>query len=317
MKKLALILVPCIIGSLVLTAGGIVLGIGIGQAVRSNDSHLIEKVYTLEENFENMTFDLDTSDLEFKAGEGSEKKVVIKHRKNSTHEVTVKDNSLNIKETDISKWYEHIFTFNNRQKVTVYLPSQAFDKINIKNSTGDIIIPNLYSFNTMDVKVSTGSFYSRAWAKESISVESSTGDQYLAGINTKSLNLKASTGKIVLEDNNVEGNVTLTTTTGDKYIKNLIATNLTISGDTSSSNIVNSLISEHIELEASTGDVKIVDSDANTLNIKTSTGDVTGVLLTGKTFQVTTSTGKVSVPATTGGLCQIKTSTGDVYMQVK
>lgn len=317
MKKLALILVPCIIGSLVLTAGGIVLGIGIGQAYNHADVRLIEETFKLEEEFENFNINLDTSDLEFKVGETDEKKVVVRHVKNVSHEVSVKDNSLIIKETDVSKWYEHIFNFKNNQKVTIYLPSQAFDKINIDTDTGDVVIPNLYSFNTMDVKLDTGNFYSRAWVNESIKVESSTGDQYLAGINTKEVNLKASTGHINLKDMNVENTVTLKASTGEMSIFNLNAKNLDMDTDTGDKAIINSLVSEHIEIKASTGDVFINDSDADTLNIQTSTGDVRGVLLTGKTFQATSSTGRVNVPATTGGLCSIKTSTGDIYMQVK
>ena len=315
MKKLALILVPCIIGSLVLTAGGVILGIGIGAAVRNGDGHLEEKTFVLEDNFENFAIDLDTSKLEFKVGE--EKKVVVKEAKNINHEVSVGDNSLKIKETDNRKWYEHMFTFNLKQSITVYLTATDFDEINIKTDTGEIVIPENFSFNKMDIKLSTGDLYSKASVSGATTIESSTGDLNLMGMHTNSLKMKASTGHMVLKDVEVAESINLEASTGDMYLENVHAKNIETKTSTGKVKYVNSVFTENLKSVASTGDITFTDSDAATIDVDTDTGDVKGTLLTGKTFQVSTHTGKINVPATSGGLCKISTDTGDIIIQVR
>lgn len=76
------------------------------------------------------------------------------------------------------------------------------------------------------------------------------------------------------------------------------------------------IASSHLRVDCTTGDIKLVDCDADTLELECSTGSISGNILTQKTFEATSSTGRISVPNTSGPLCKVHTSTGDIDLTV-
>jgi DUF4097 and DUF4098 domain-containing protein YvlB len=311
----SIILVPIIVGSILLTVGGAFLAIGI---VSNTTQKKVENTYELKEDFNKIDIDLDTSDLEFKVTTDGTKKVVCNETNKQTHSVEVVNNELTIKQHEKRQWFERIFSWGFKMKVTVYMPSMAFEKLEIKSSTGDIIVPEDYSFDNSNINVSTGNIKFSADVVEYANFESSTGNMNLSEMSPKALKAKASTGNITLNKVEAEETVNVEASTGDIHFIEVTSKDLDVKTSTGGITFTSSVIANHINAKASTGNVRFEDSDANTLSIKTSTGDVKGTLLTSKIFSVRTDTGKIKVPTSTvGGLCEITTNTGDIEISIK
>ena len=307
-------LAAIIVGSIVLTIGSAIL-VGCLVANNTKNSNIITKEYEVEQ-FHNIEIDLDEADLEFVATTDGTRKVVCEERKKQYHEVKVEGDTLHIEGFNYTKWYEHIFSIGKSMKVTVYAPAQLFNEANIDSSTGNITIPNDFTFSKLNVVLSTGNMNINTIVTDDASFVASTGNVNLE-INAVNLDVKTTTGNIKVKGQ-VTNDAKVQASTGKVNLE-LKSHNLDVTTSTGKINLTNTVVEDHLEIHASTGDVKLVDSDANTINIETSTGDVDAVLLTGKTFDVETNTGKVKRPESTpgAGLCKVRTSTGDVTISIK
>lgn len=306
-----------IAGGVLLTTGCIVMGVAVARGLFNPDRKMVTNEHTVTETFTNIDITTTIADVEFKASEDDSCKVVCVEKEKVYHIVNVVDNTLTINLKDelvgFEKWMGYIGNF----KLTVYLPNNTyqdlkidistgdtridgynFNNVNIKSSTGDIVLKNGNITNDFKLLVSTGDIIiDNVTVTNSFDVESSTGYQTYDHLTCDcDMKLKASTGKISLNNTTCHA-INIETTTGDQKYDNFVA-------------------SGHLETNASTGDITFKNSDAETLHIKTSTGDVTGNLLTGKSFQTKSSTGKINVPPTTGPVCSIETSTGDIIITV-
>ena len=310
------ILIPIIVGAALLTAGAILLPIAIVNS--SSKAKEVTNEVVLDKSITNFDFDLDISDLEFKASQDGTSKLVLKESEKMYHEVKVEGETLNVVFHDRREWHERMFSGFIDYKVTAYLPAGEYGDFTLDSDTGDTLIPSGYSFENLNVKMHTGNFKSSANVKNAIKLESTTGNVRFSEISAKEIDIKSSTGNITLENVNVEEKIKLKVSTGNVNLTGTKGNDLDANASTGKITLTNTIISNHILIKASTGDVKFNDSDAETLNITTSTGDVRGTLLTSKVFYVSSDTGKINVPKSTeGGLCEIKTDTGDVNISIK
>ena len=318
MKKF--ILIPIILGSILLTVGGVVLAVAISKGVTNAQTPLIENKHELEEEFTNFDVDLKTSDLEFKVASDDKKVVVCKETEKEYHTVKVENNTLIIKQIDEKKWYENIMNFHfESMKVTIYLPKGEYQTLKAVGHTGSINIPSDFSFIDVDAKLSTGSMLLESNVTNAINANVSTGSIRINNVTTKNIVANSSTGSIILSNINAEEKVYAKASTGSVTLDNVRVKDVETYASTGRIYLKNTIASNHIEVKTSTGDVKLEDVDADSLNIKTDTGDVKGTLLTGKTFDVDSDTGKRKVPDSTigAGLCKIRTDTGDIIITVK
>ena len=308
------ILVPIIIGAALLVTGGVVVAIGLAN---SSNFETVANEYTIEEAFENFDIDLSTANLEFKVQDNTTKKVVCVESTKQHHDVKVTNNALTIKQVDERKWYEKLFSPWN-MKVTVYLPSATYGDLKIESSTGRVDIPADYTFNSLNMSLSTGNVNIKSNVTNTTSIEASTGDISLSDITTNELKVKASTGDVSVNNVQVATSSTIQTSTGRVSLNNVASKNLNIKVSTGYVKLTNTVIEEHMEIKASTGTVKITDSDAATIKIETSTGDVDATLLTSKIVYAESDTSTPDVPKSTeGGLCEIKTDTGRIKVRFK
>ena len=234
------------------------------------------------------------------------------------HFVTVKDGALSIDWQIHKKWYERIGITFGSPKVTVYLPRTEYVSLSIKESTGDVSIPDNFKFDSIDIKASTGDIKNRASATGDIIIKTSTGDITLENTTASSLDLSVSTGNITVSGAKIDGNITVHVTTGKSHLTDVTCKNLVSSGDTGDIVLKNVITAENLTVERSTGDVKFERCDAAEIWVITDTGDVTGSLLSDKVFFANSDTGKVSVPKTTsGGRCEIRSDTGEIKITVE
>ena len=316
------ILIPIIVGGVLLVTGGAMLGIAIAQNSKTN-------VITRDENlddqtFTNFKFECDVSDIEFKVSPDGKKKVTFTEEKKLVHEYTVSDNTLVIKQKDTRKWYEHILSFSGlHMKSTIYLPAAAYGNIDVKNATGDLVVPSDFTFENITAKQSTGNMDIKAKVNDSLDLQASTGNIKLLNMDPKSVTLKASTGNFYLENLNVEGDININMpdggSTGSVTLTNVTSNNLSVRTSTGDMKLTNVVVTNKIYLKASTGDIKLNDVDAHEIEIKTSTGDIKGTLLTGKIFSVKSGTSRPSVPQSVEGhgTCSLDTNTGKIVITIK
>ena len=305
-----------VLGGVLLVAGSGIFAVGckgIKTAGLTREFDLSDKEFT------NFNIELATSDLEFVLTTDSTKKIVYKETEKYFHTEEVKDSTLFIKQTNSLKWYERVFSFDfSRKKATIYYPATEFNEITVKNSTGDIKIPHDFSFNKLDIKVSTGSVCLNCNVLNESKIITSTGDVSLNNIATKSLYVEQSTGELKMKDVNVTEEVRIVNSTGDASLENVRSDSLNIKSSNGKISLEDVKTTNDMILTTSTGDIRFNDIDFKHGEFKASTGDVKGSILTPKFIKGKTSTGKKSYEVVSASEDLIvTTSTGDIIITFK
>ena len=314
MKKGLLFL--ALLGLILLIAGGAIFAYGIAH----NKDEFVSKTYEITDDFMDIEIDVDTSNIELKKSSDGKVKVEVEETTSEPHKVEVKSelSTLVITQEDNRKLHEKLFSFHFKKfSVTIYLPEGAYNKLKVKGDTGDLIVPECFTFSSIIADMSTGDVNIKSDVLAFIEIDLSTGDTSIEGISANAIKVTASTGKISLENVKVTKEITLKASTGKTNLLNVKCDSLEISASTGKVNIEETKINNNLKINVSTGDVNIKNSDAYSIKIKTSTGDVRAILLTSKIFYASSDTGKVSVPPTPGsGTCEVSTSTGDIIITI-
>lgn len=274
--------------------------------------------YEFTEDINDISVKADTANIIFAASDDSVCKVVCCEPKNAKHVVNVQDGELTIRADDQRKWFEHIGIFVNTPKITVYLPEAEYASLYIKESTGDIDIPEDFSFISMDITLSTGDVRNYATASGTMKINTDTGDIHIEKVSASTVDVSVTTGKVTASDITCSGDVTIKVTTGKASLSDITCQNLFSTGSTGDISMKNVVAVGNMSIDRSTGDVKFEGCDAAELFIRTSTGSVSGSLLSEKVFIAESNTGKVNVPKTvTGGRCEVFSTTGNITITVK
>ncbi|MBQ3235731.1 MAG: DUF4097 family beta strand repeat protein [Clostridia bacterium] len=318
MKKASKILITIALSLIVI---GMIIFIIAGFALRWDFSKFgagkfVTNTLEISEEFTNLSVKTDTADIEFLPSENEKCKVVCYRREKQKYYATVENNALIISSVDESKWYELIFNVGS-PKITVYLPNTQYSQLVIKQSTGDVKIPNNFKFDSIDLSVTTGDVYIESSVNNQIKINSSTGDVKLENLTANSINVSLSTGDVNVSNVTLGGDISIGVSTGKVRLNTVSCVNLSSTGDTGDIYLNSVIASQKFDIQRSTGDVKFSLSDASEIFVETDTGDVSGTLLTSKIFIVSTDTGDINVPSSTsGGRCEITTDTGDIKIQI-
>ncbi len=274
-------------------------------------------IHEVEESFQNILIQTDTADIVFVRSENGECKVECYEEKERKHEVMVKDGALSIKEIDERKWYEHISLFSFASpKITVYLPEEQYKEMTIRQSTGDVTIPNGFMFESIQLVGSTGAARCYASVEKVLQINRSTGAVEAGNLTAEQLKIEVSTGHIDVVEVACE-DIDITVSTGFLKMVEVSCQNLKTTGDTGDITLCDVLVQNLLYAERSTGDIYFERCDAKEIKMITDTGDVEGTLLSEKIFYIDTDTGSVDVPKTlNGGLCEITTDTGDIRIEI-
>lgn len=307
----ALILIGCSI------FGGVIAMLKWDLTKLSNNKYQTNH-HEINEEVNSISVNTNTADIDFVPSENSKCSVVCYEQENVKHSVTVKDGTLAIDVVDTKRWYEHIGINFGTPKITVYIPEGEYSSLTIKESTGDIKIPNDFGFKNVDITVSTGDVKCSASATKAIKISASTGYIYVENLSAGSLDISASTGKVTVSSVTCDGDISVGVSTGKAYLTDIACKNLVSSGDTGDISLKNVIAEGKFSIERSTGYVTFESCDAAEIFVETDTGDVEGSLLSEKVFIVNTDTGEKDVPNTaTGGKCEITTDTGDIRISVQ
>lgn len=278
----------------------------------------VENTYEITEDFTSISINTSTSDIKIAPSTSDKVEVKVFENEKEQHSVSVVNGTLDINCIDNRKWYDHIDFGFKSSNVTVFLPISQYENLNIKSDTSDVYISKEFTFNNVDITLSTGDLKYYATTYENLFIKRSTGKVLIENATAKNITIQGSTGDTVLKSVSVNEDISIKCSTGDVILKNITMVNLISTGDTGEMELENVIASGKFDIKRSTGDIELESCDASEIYITTDTGDVEGSLLTEKIFKPKTDTGNVRVPDTTsGGLCKITTDTGDIKLTIK
>ncbi|MBQ7408453.1 MAG: DUF4097 family beta strand repeat protein [Clostridia bacterium] len=275
------------------------------------------KTYEVNDEFNSISIKADTANVSFIHSANEKCRVECSESKNVKYLVRAQNGQLTIEIIDTRKWYEHINFNFEEEKIAVYLPQKEYLSLVINASTGGVEIPNDFSFESVNVAVSTGAIKCYSSAKN-IKINASTGSVCVENISTDLLEVNLSTGNVTMLNVNCNGLIKIDLSTGKTQLINVTCKSVSSSGSTGDISLNNVIALKNFYITRSTGDVYFEGCDAAQTYIKTDTGDVEGSFLSEKVFTVSTDTGKIQVPnSSSGGRCEIITDTGDIEINIK
>ena len=274
-------------------------------------------VHEIKDEFSKISIDTSTANIILLPSEDGKCRVECYEEEKIKHTVSVKDGTLSVVSVDERKWYEHIgFNFDSA-KITVHLPENEYESLVIRESTGMVTVPSLFTFGGIDIKTSTGDVDCLATVKGEMKITTSTGRINLEKLTAGAILLEVSTGRVTVSDVTCEGDITVKVSTGKTILTNVTCKRLSSIGDTGDITLENVIASDSFFIKRDTGDVHFVRSDAENIFAETDTGHIKGSLLTKKVFITDSATGRINVPKTTeGGRCELITDTGDITINV-
>lgn len=273
--------------------------------------------YEISETFHNISLMTDIADITFEPSADGRCTVICHEEAKARHRVCVETDTLRVEVSDKRTLYNFIGINFDTPKITIYLPETAYAALLIEESTGNIEMPEGFSFADVDISLSTGNVAFCASASGQIKIKTSTGNITAKALSADSLDLTVSTGRVTVTDVRCAGDVTVGVSTGKASLTELTCKNLTSTGSTGELMLARVIAEEKISAQRSTGNVTFDGADAAEIFVKTETGDVKGSLLTNKVFLTQTDLGDIDVPKTTdGGLCEIHSNTGDIKLEI-
>ena len=271
--------------------------VGLGRSIYFKLTEEV-KDYVVSERYRNINIDAEIDDINIYLSNNAETKISYVESKKFPLETKVIENELFIKRVDNRKFYDNIFNFSSL-KLDIYVSESYIDLLNIKSSTGDVIIHEGIIINNANIEISTGDIKLKSNIKNNV-------------------NIKTSTGSVNINDSKEIGDLKVETSTGDINITNVKCNSLDINIATGKTRLTNTIVTNDFNMKGSTGDLLLDGFDANNIYVELSTGDVKGTILTSKIFLAKSDTGDVHVPKTLeGGKCIITVSTGDIEIDYK
>lgn len=272
----------------------------------------------INEDFQSISIQSDTEDISFQPSGNGKCSVIFREWEEENCSASVQNGVLTVKADDWKEWTGQVGVVTSAPKITVCLPKNDYVSISVKGSTGDIMLPDDFTFESVDISVSTGKVECHASVSEKLRIGSSTGDVCLEGLSAGEIELSTTTGDAVVSAVSCKGIVDITVSTGDVFLTDVSCGSFATGGSTGELTMKSVAAGALLSVSRSTGDVKLEKCDAAELQIKTSTGSVTGTLLSDKVFIVQSTTGSIKVPETvTGGKCKISTTTGDIKIAIE
>ena len=274
--------------------------------------------YEVGEPFGDISLTTDTAEIVFALSGEGKCRVECREEKNARHSVAVENGTLTVKISNRRSWYDYIGFHFGSPKITVFLPDTEYAALTIRESTGNVDIPEDFTFAGADISASTGNVRFFAAARESVGIRTNTGDIRVESISAGSLDLSVATGTVMVADVTCQGEIAVGVSTGKAALTDVSCRSITSDGTTGDITLYHVIAAGRLSVGRSTGNVRFTGCDAAELYVNTTTGNVTGSLLTDKVLITDTRTGRVNVPqATSGGRCEIRTTTGDIQIEIE
>lgn len=154
-------------------------------------------VYTINEQFENISINTNTVDVSILKSYDGTCKIECVEYKRENHNVSVKDNTLNIDLIDTREWHDHITVFEfGSAKINVYLPQDKYNEVKVSVTTGDLEILDNFVFGNIEIKGTTSDIDLSNITADNMDVSLTTGDVELDRCDANEIYIKTSTGDV-------------------------------------------------------------------------------------------------------------------------
>ena len=312
-------IIALIVAASLIITGGIVLILGLSFAGSGRQGNgLTSQEITVQESFDKIDIHTADCDVKFAMFSGRDDCMVqIRTQENVSHSAVVEDGTLKIKMIDERNWTDHIsIGWTESMEMTVYLPAAEYDSLQVRTTTGDIILTQEPSFREAMLRSNTGDISCVTGVSgDLLDCMTSTGDISVQNSAPNVLKLQSNTGDFAVSVV-AGGEIHMQTNTGDVDAENVNALMFTCKTETGDVELEQVLAEDCLQIRTETGDVGVENSDAGRVDIETETGDVSGRFLTPKWFSAVSDTGNVTVPNTPdGGECRIQTDNGDIHFK--
>ncbi len=301
---------------------GLILLVGVMAAYNFDFNKLSTvnyetNTYEVSEAFDKISIDVYTTEISFAPSDDEQCRVVYTETDKIKHTTAVQNGTLVIDTVDTRKWYDNIGIFIGNLKMTVYLPQKSYASLSVDTDTGDIVIPNDFSFGNIEITGHTADVKCLASVSDSVKIESDTGSITLDNLTAGNIDFTTATGKININSVIADGKVDIQTNTGTAKLTDISCASFTAKSNTGNIILQNVVADDSFSIESDTGYVNFEKCDAAEILIKTDTGDVSGTLLSEKIFTTESDTGSVDVPKTaSGGRCKVISDTGDIKIAI-
>ncbi len=235
------------------------------------------------------------------------------------YSVSVEAGTLVVRRVDNRAWYEWFtLRFGGAPTVTVSLPEKEYEALQVKASSGSVLVESGLTFNKATVKVTSGSVRYFGDATAELTIQSTSGSLYAKGISATEVQGSLTSGRMELEDISCQ-RLTLSGSSGSAVIRNAAVTDAFSLKRTSGSVTLCDVVSQgEFSVKNTSGSVKLERCDGARISIETSSGSVRGSVRTEKVFNAKTTSGSVNVPQSVpnAGLCEIKTTSGSIRISI-
>lgn len=289
----------CIIAGCVI-AGAAAASVGF-RFTQFNTSKFEKTTYTITDSFENIDVKAVESNIIFLPSDGDTCEVICEENEKITHNVTVKNNTLEISRKDLRKWYEHIDVFFGISdfEIQIYLPRGEYEKLHVVSVSGDIVVSDSFTFRETKLETTSGN----------ISFESGTKDAWYGKTVSGDISGKNFTG----------GSVEIKTTSGEIELEDSLTDSLSVISTSGDISLEDTVTESDVFIKSTSGEVSMEGCDGNDIAIKTVSGDVEGTLRSAKKFITHTTSGDVYLPDSDSSAptCEITTTSGDIHISIE
>ncbi|MBQ7336703.1 MAG: DUF4097 family beta strand repeat protein [Clostridia bacterium] len=272
------------------------------------------QTHTVTEEFKSLDIDTVEADVLILRAEDGVCRVVCEESDKVYHTVSVIDGTLSVKRVDLRKWYEHIGFFWCKMSVTVYLPHDSYDALDLESVSGNITVQNEFSFSNGEISSTSGNIFYTGAVENQIALHSVSGDIEARILTANNAECKATSGDIKIDTATLTGKLFVKTVSGEIEVREGNADRIEISSTSGNVALDKVQAVSHLQLDTTSGEITFCDADAKTVWIKSVSGNIDGSFLTPKSFVVDTLSGSVSVPQSVAdaGLCELYTTSGNI-----
>lgn len=315
-KKIALII------ALACVAAGTAISLGALTAIgfdvsRLNTMKFENNTYQVEESFSNIRIEGAECDVRLLPSRSGACTVVCSEAKNIYHTVAVDSDTLKITRTDNRKWFECMGIYWGEMSVTVYLPERVYGDLFIRSVSGDITVPDDFTFSRAEVHSTSGEIDYAAATDHRLTLKTTSGDLTVSGLTAGALDMCSTSGEVTIRSAEIRGDLAVETVSGEIELERVNVQTMSARSTSGEVELTGVIAAGRLEIETVSGEIGLEHSDAETLWIKSTSGDVSGSLLSEKRFTTHTTSGTVNVPNTpspNAGTCEITTTSGNIRL---
>ena len=299
-----------------------------------------QKVYDVTEDYTDINLDIDSDTIELGRSADENTHFICYVTATGDYDVSVTDNTLNIKSIDKKASIKDVIIFNFKEEhAKLYLPKDTYDTLVCKLDSGSFINNETFTFSDADFAIESGSLKLAQMTVEDLQGKVSSGSTTLQNLNVKSISLDNGSGSITLTDVTATDKIQAKSSSGSVNATNVTAKSAELKAGSGSVKTSNVTCEEGFQVKSSSGSLKlektvsggsfegktgsgsihIAGCDGADMDLQTGSGSIKGTVKTVKMFNATSNSGSVKVPGddANGGKCVLHTGSGSIKVAIE